>query len=118
MATYYTTRNAQQPIVANVDNPAGTGPWQFVSLVYASVTGAQDWILMPDGGQVGIQLINKAAGTAILEYTNSPPSQVLAGTAEVVQQTGATVSTRYEPTGVTAVRVNITSGNWTLQVRC
>ena len=121
MASVYTTRNGLQPASNNVDNPqtgGGAGPWNIYYKVYTSVTGVQDWIYAPDGGTFGVNLVNTSAGTAHIDYTLAPPSAIEGGSPGHFSNTDVTASTYYAPVGVTAIRVNITSGNWKLQVRC
>lgn len=112
----YLTRNAIQPGNNNVDAP-GVGPFQMYEKAYTSGT-TQEWIYAPDFGSFGVVLGLTSAGTGAIEKTCSPPSVIEAGNASVVAVTGVTASTFYLLEGITAFRVNMTSGAWKVSVRC
>lgn len=70
---------------------------------------------------LGVALVNKAAGSAKLQFTLLPRSTLAAGgdvaTDWIDWTAGAVVATTYANLGrVTAIRVVVTSGTWDLDV--
>jgi hypothetical protein len=89
-----------------------------VSAVYTTGT-TQDPIIVPLGvGGIGVTLSFDAAGTASIEATNSPQTDIDADTAIWATWADGAVSatTQAIAQGITAVRVNRTSGSPRLTV--
>jgi hypothetical protein len=120
MANIYITNTPGFPNADNISNP--TSPAWEAYQVSSSTTGAGDTIFLPRSNFVSVTLYNDAAGTAVIETTDSPVAVVngeTTGTAKWMNWSlgAVTASTSAICEGFTAIRINITSGTWTLSVK-
>lgn len=120
MASIRITNTSLQPYDDNISNP--TNPAFEYYQVSTSTVGAGDAIYLPRSGIVSVTLYLDAAGTAVIEGTDSPPALIegtTSGTAKwaawSIGAVTATASAIVE--GYTAIRINVTSGTWTLCVK-
>lgn len=124
--TYQVMTRNPADLKSNTQGPAsasGAAPVQFYELAYTT-PGAQEWIMLPDDmAPCGVTLSGSGAWVGKVEFTDSPPDVVLAGTA-VAQDwplgtlTAVTGSAAVQ--GATAVRANVTTvgTNVKISVRC
>lgn len=114
----FMTRNALEPGDNNIDNPQAN-QFRFYEATYTT-TGAKDWIYLPDAEECGVQLGLVAAGTGTVEFTCSAKPTIEAGNAITTKWApgDVTASAFSAVSGVTAVRANLTSGQWKIAVRC
>lgn len=120
MAYIYITNTPSFPNADNISNPT-LPAWESYQ-VSSSTVGAGDTIFLPRSNRVSVTLFNDAAGTAVIETTDSPVAIVngeTSGTAKWMNWSlgAVTASTSAICEGFTAIRINITSGTWTLCVR-
>lgn len=119
MAGIYMTRTPQNPGNSNTVAPyPGTGPWQYYSVTYSSGTN-QTPVYFPDVNGCSVNLAI-SSGTAKIQLTNSPPDRIEAGTANWVDWAAGSVTASTVPTiiaGPSAIRVVLSSGSVTLEVR-
>jgi hypothetical protein len=84
--------------------------------------GQSVWLLLPEiVEKLTVTIIMQSAGTARVDYTNATPAVVKADTIpanEILPWANGDVieSTSDACQHVTAVRLNVTSGNWKIQV--
>jgi len=107
-------------IVPQGDLPgAGTA---YQSEVEQSGVGISDWYLLPELiDKLSVGLIMQSAGTAKVQYTLATPAVVKAGTVPAEEildwpKGDVTATDTDAVQHVTALRVNVTTGDWKLQL--
>lgn len=115
----YMTRNPPLPANSNTINTNLEGQYKYYQKVYTA-SGAAETIMLPwdSTGTNSVTIDVTSAGTAKLEYTDSPPDQVLSGGTVTWNDLIAdgTVKAKIQFIGHVAIRMNLTSGNWRISV--
>lgn len=107
-------------IIPQADLPgAGTA---YQSEVEQSGVGVTDWYLLPEIiNKLSVALIMQSAGTAKVQFTCATPAVVKAGTVpanEILDwpKGDVTATDTDAVQHITAVRINVTTGDWKMQM--